>query len=162
MACLLPVLAYGAEAWWPDHHRQGKQRPISYRVGAAFSCLENVSRQAIQGSLPVYRTTPVPIIHREASITPTLRTLFLSPPGPSSPQGCPPRWPPPSLQTPAQAPTTFPPPQLLGGPRADKPSTAPPWQLGTLRDRARICPNRPTAPRPPGLGCQLAWCSHSR
>lgn len=75
MACLLPVLAYDAEARWPGHHRQGKQRSISNRVRAVFSCLENVFRQALQGSLPIYRTIPVPILHWEAAI-PLLEHIF--------------------------------------------------------------------------------------
>lgn len=76
IACILPVLTYGAEAWWPGHSRLKNQKMVSARAEAAFSCLEGVFRQAIQGSLPVYWTTSIPILHWEAAIPPW--TIYLT------------------------------------------------------------------------------------
>lgn len=70
IACVLPVLTFGAEAWWPGRCRLRKHKQVSNRVNAAFSHLENTFRQAIRGTLPVYRTIPTPILHREAAIPP--------------------------------------------------------------------------------------------
>lgn len=49
--------------------------PSPTGVRAVFSCLENVFRQVLQGSLPIYRTIPVPILHWEAAI-PLLEHIF--------------------------------------------------------------------------------------
>lgn len=64
LACVLPVLFYGAETWWsvPDNQpRQGPVRLITTAVNRVLAA----SARAI---LPVWRTTPVPILLREAGI----------------------------------------------------------------------------------------------
>lgn len=70
VACVIPVLCYGAEAWWPGRHRAQKQTYISNRVDSSLSCLDRVLRDAIRGTLPVYHTTPTPVLHRETAIPP--------------------------------------------------------------------------------------------
>ena len=70
VACVISVLCYGAEAWWPGRHRPRNQTYISNRVDSALSCLDRVLREALRGTLPAYRTTPIPVLHRETAIPP--------------------------------------------------------------------------------------------
>ncbi|ODM17527.1 hypothetical protein SI65_07202 [Aspergillus cristatus] len=43
---------------------------VSNQVDSSLSRLERVLREALWGTLPVYRTTPIPAIHRETAIPP--------------------------------------------------------------------------------------------
>ncbi|ODM20665.1 hypothetical protein SI65_03718 [Aspergillus cristatus] len=75
IACVVSVLCYGAEAWWPGRRRlrqdlSGRQKLISNGVGAQLACLDRVLRSALLGTLPVYRTTRTAILHRESAIPP--------------------------------------------------------------------------------------------
>ena len=70
IACVLPVLTYGAEAWWPGISRAHKTSFISNGVKSALAHLGNTLRYAIRSILPAYRTTPIPILHRESAIPP--------------------------------------------------------------------------------------------
>lgn len=70
ISCILPVLTYGAEAWWPGLAQSRKSKLLPNGVNAALSHLDGTLRQAIRGTLPIYRTTPTPILHREAAVPP--------------------------------------------------------------------------------------------
>ena len=70
VACVISVLCYGAEAWWPGRRRPRNQTYISNRVDSALSWLDRVLREALRGTLPVYRTTPTSVLHRETAIPP--------------------------------------------------------------------------------------------
>ena len=72
VACVISVLCYGAEAWWPGRFRPRprNQGSISNQVDSSLSCLDRVLRDALRGTLPVYRTTPIPALHRETAIPP--------------------------------------------------------------------------------------------
>jgi ribonuclease HI len=74
-ACVVPVLCYGAEAWWPGLSRTRNNRTVSNRVQGLVHKLEVVQNNALRGTLPVYRTTPIPALHREAAIPPIQVTL---------------------------------------------------------------------------------------
>ncbi|ODM18623.1 hypothetical protein SI65_05240 [Aspergillus cristatus] len=59
IACVLSVLCYGAEAWWPGMNRpaqdsSGRQKPISNRVSIQLASLDQVLRSALLRVLPVY------------------------------------------------------------------------------------------------------------
>jgi hypothetical protein len=69
-ACVLPILCYGAEAWWPGKSRIVGGRETSNRVDNLAERLDLALRQALRGALPVYRTTPIPVLHRELGISP--------------------------------------------------------------------------------------------
>lgn len=152
-ACVLSVLAYGAEAWWPGFFWQKKEQPVSTRVGAAFSHLERVFRQALRGSLPVYRTTPTPVLYRESAHPPLefffnhrralahLRIACLDGRHPVRRR---------ALRTRPTNPCLrfhFLRPECLGVMEHVSPIHFPPWQAPTRRDRAAICPDREKAPQ---------------
>ena len=75
IACVVSVLCYGAEAWWPGMNRpaqdgSGRQKSISNRVSIQLACLDRVLRSALLKVLPVFKTTPTAALHREAAIPP--------------------------------------------------------------------------------------------
>lgn len=75
IACVVSVLCYGAEAWWPGRNRirqdrSGRQKLVSNGVGAQLACLVRVLRSALLGILPVYRTTQTAALHWESAIPP--------------------------------------------------------------------------------------------
>ncbi|ODM16230.1 hypothetical protein SI65_08326 [Aspergillus cristatus] len=75
IACVVSVLCYGAEAWWPGMKRpaqdsSGRQKPISNRASIQLACLDRVLRSALLRVLPVYKTTQTAVLHREAAIPP--------------------------------------------------------------------------------------------
>ena len=47
VACVIPVLCYGAEAWWPSRQRLQYGNPISNQVDSSLSCLDRVLREAL-------------------------------------------------------------------------------------------------------------------
>ncbi|KAL1952609.1 hypothetical protein VTO42DRAFT_4689 [Malbranchea cinnamomea] len=69
-ACMLTVLCYGAEAWWPGSSRTERGKEVSNQVTSRVNQLDLVLRDALRGVLPVYKTTPIPALHREIGIPP--------------------------------------------------------------------------------------------
>jgi ribonuclease HI len=75
VACVQSRLCYGAEAWWPGLSRAPKGREISNQVGGLISRLAAVQKEALRGVLPVYKTTPLAALHREAAVPPIVAAL---------------------------------------------------------------------------------------
>jgi len=69
-ACVQPTLCYGSEAWWPGISRLRGGRQVSNRVDSLVRKLDTVQNEALRGVLPVYKTTPIPALHREAAMPP--------------------------------------------------------------------------------------------
>ena len=69
-ACVLPILLYAAEAWWPGKSRPNKGKITSNRVGTHLQKLGVILHIALRGILPVYRTTPLGSLYRESAIPP--------------------------------------------------------------------------------------------
>lgn len=71
IACVISVLCYAAEAWWPGLTRPGRPgSTISNKVATQASHLGKILREALLGTLPVYKTTPTAALHRETAIPP--------------------------------------------------------------------------------------------
>lgn len=70
LAATLPVLLYGAEAWWigPSYLRDGRQ--VSTRSQGLVDVIQRCIAQLARAVLPVYKTTPVAALLREAWIPP--------------------------------------------------------------------------------------------
>jgi hypothetical protein len=71
---LLPVALFGAEAWWTGPSRQSINDPnknASTGTEGLVSKLDRVFRTAARAVLPVWKTTSIPILHRESGIPPT-------------------------------------------------------------------------------------------
>ncbi|KAF7174224.1 hypothetical protein CNMCM6106_008361 [Aspergillus hiratsukae] len=72
-ACVLRKAYFGAETWWPGCTRPGPQQgspPISNRVNKHLKDLSTVIVTGARAVLPVFRTTPIPILHRESGFYP--------------------------------------------------------------------------------------------
>jgi hypothetical protein len=76
-SCIQPILLYGAEAWWPSLTRDSRNGglAIGNRVVAQADKLQKVQNRAIRNALPVYLTTPIATLHREAGIRPITLAL---------------------------------------------------------------------------------------
>ncbi|KAI0997829.1 hypothetical protein K3495_g10360 [Podosphaera aphanis] len=69
IACVLPIVHFGAETWWSVLSRQKRNKIISNRVGQQLIKLDQVHRIAARAILSVYRTAPSPAILREAGLS---------------------------------------------------------------------------------------------
>ena len=69
-ACVLPVAYYAAETWWPGRTRPGTTQAISNRVDHLIQTLTKVTLTAARAILPVWKTTPVAVLHRESGVSP--------------------------------------------------------------------------------------------
>ncbi|PZR61209.1 MAG: hypothetical protein DI537_52575, partial [Stutzerimonas stutzeri] len=72
-ACVEPTLFYGAEAWYPGEVAPSVANPnriVSTQVKHLVLRLDKVLRHAVRAALPVWKTTPIPAMHREAGTPP--------------------------------------------------------------------------------------------
>jgi ribonuclease HI len=77
-ACIVPTLLYGAEAWYPgmtmpEKNHRDRERPT--RIQHLMKKMDKAIRQSIRTILPVWKTTPTPILHRESGIPPMSQLL---------------------------------------------------------------------------------------
>ncbi|KAI0992885.1 hypothetical protein K3495_g15299, partial [Podosphaera aphanis] len=70
VSCVLPVMYYAAETWWPVRTREGPRARISNRVDTSLQLFSKVVLTAARAILPVYRTTPSAALHRESGLAP--------------------------------------------------------------------------------------------
>ncbi|KKO96446.1 hypothetical protein THAR02_11453, partial [Trichoderma harzianum] len=72
-ACVAPVALYGTEAFWPGESRQSATNP-SRQVGTGSTgltaILEPPFKAAARAVVPVWKTTNLPVIHRESGVPP--------------------------------------------------------------------------------------------
>ncbi|KZL81234.1 endonuclease reverse, partial [Colletotrichum incanum] len=69
-SCVLPIQSYASEAWWPGRNRTKNGHITSNGVNGLLRQLDTTQAKAIRAALPVYKTTPVPILQREAALPP--------------------------------------------------------------------------------------------
>ncbi|KZL86237.1 endonuclease reverse, partial [Colletotrichum incanum] len=69
-SCVSPIQHYASEAWWPGRNRVKNGHTVSNGVNGLLHQLDTMQAKAIRAVLPVYRTTPVPILQREAALPP--------------------------------------------------------------------------------------------
>lgn len=72
-SCVLPVALYGAEIWWQGKHKESATKGgevVDTKQQHLLNIIDKPLRMAARTCLPVWRTTPVPAIHREAHIPP--------------------------------------------------------------------------------------------
>ncbi|EDN04275.1 conserved hypothetical protein [Histoplasma mississippiense (nom. inval.)] len=70
--CVVPSLLYGTEAWYggrtqPARHT-GRSGEVSSRLGWHVGTVEKVLTMAARGVLPVFRTTPIAALYRDAGL----------------------------------------------------------------------------------------------
>ena len=69
-ACVMPVALYGAEAWWPGKTRQTAQGQANTKTKYLVNQLARTTSQALRAVLPVWKTTPLTCLYRDAGIMP--------------------------------------------------------------------------------------------
>ncbi|KAJ6437079.1 reverse transcriptase [Purpureocillium lavendulum] len=72
-ACVEPTLFYGAEAWYPGETAPSVANPnrlVSTQIKHLVLRLDKVLRHAVRAALPVWKTTPIPAMYREAGTPP--------------------------------------------------------------------------------------------
>jgi ribonuclease HI len=73
VACVVPLLTYGAEAWFPGLRRPsvGKSRKmVSSQVATQVQKIQSCLNKTIAATLPIWKTTPLAARYREAAIPP--------------------------------------------------------------------------------------------
>lgn len=68
-ACIIPVMTYGSTIWWPF-----KDGPVRRAIGLVKK-MDVVQNIALRSALPVFRTTPIPLLQCAAGIPPIALTL---------------------------------------------------------------------------------------
>lgn len=73
-SCVIPIATYGAEVWWPGETvyswSRGIQKDLKNRSNSHLSLLSKSVKLGLRSILPVFKTTPLPILYREAGIPP--------------------------------------------------------------------------------------------
>ncbi len=71
VACVLPILTHGLEAWYPGLAKTNKdESKSSCRVKQQLRQMDSVLRTAMRAVLPVWKTHPSHILHFESQIPP--------------------------------------------------------------------------------------------
>ncbi|TVY62678.1 putative 115 kDa protein in type-1 retrotransposable element R1DM [Fusarium oxysporum f. sp. cubense] len=77
-ACVEPVLLYGTEVWYPGATRPRWEQPSKDRPSGIQHLLQIMNKaivQSMRAILPVWKTTPTAILHRESGIPPITQLL---------------------------------------------------------------------------------------
>ena len=74
--CIIFILTYTAPAWWPGRTRTNKEREtIQNSIEGLCIKLDKVQNIAPCAVLPVWKTIPISILHKEARTLPLYHTL---------------------------------------------------------------------------------------
>ncbi|KAF5721341.1 reverse transcriptase domain-containing protein, partial [Fusarium mundagurra] len=77
-ACVEPVLLHGSEAWYPGRTRPRWNQPTKDLPSSnqhLIQIMNKAMNQAMRAILPVWKTTPTAILHRESGIPPVDQLL---------------------------------------------------------------------------------------
>lgn len=74
-ACVLPIVHFGAETWWPGKHRIKSGKEVSNKVGTHLNIIDKVYLAVARSILPVFRTSPSSSLLRETGLSPAEITL---------------------------------------------------------------------------------------
>ncbi|KAI0992044.1 hypothetical protein K3495_g16142, partial [Podosphaera aphanis] len=69
-SCVVPVATFAAEVWWPGLKRPTKRGDVTPPTVYLCNLIDKAVRVALRAALPVWRTTPNVILHREGGIPP--------------------------------------------------------------------------------------------
>jgi len=72
-ACVLPIATYGAETWWQGATKPGTKDPtktVKTRQETLVGIIEETVKLAARAILPVWKTTPISVLHRESGLPP--------------------------------------------------------------------------------------------
>ncbi|KAI0995754.1 hypothetical protein K3495_g12426 [Podosphaera aphanis] len=69
-SCVVPEATFAAEVWWPGLKRPKKCGDVTPPIVYLCNLIDKAIRVALRAALPVWRTTPNVILHREGGIPP--------------------------------------------------------------------------------------------
>lgn len=69
-ACVVSVATYGADVWWPGMTRPTRKGTSIPQTTHLCGLIDKVIRLALRAALPVWKTTPDVVLHREGGIPP--------------------------------------------------------------------------------------------
>lgn len=69
-ACVVSVATYGADVWWPGISRPTKKGITTPKTTYLCNLIDKVIHQGLRAALPVWKTTPNVVLHREGGIPP--------------------------------------------------------------------------------------------
>ncbi|KAI1004647.1 hypothetical protein K3495_g3568 [Podosphaera aphanis] len=69
-SCVVPVATFAAEVWWPGLKRPTKRGDVTPPTVYLCNIVDKAVHVALRAALPVWRTTPNVILHREGGILP--------------------------------------------------------------------------------------------
>ncbi|KAI0999011.1 hypothetical protein K3495_g9182 [Podosphaera aphanis] len=70
LACVLPIVHFGAETWLPGKSREKMGKVVCNKVGTHIQLIDKEHTAAARAVLPVYRTTPSAALFRESGLDP--------------------------------------------------------------------------------------------
>ena len=68
--CVVPVATYGADVWWPGTTRLAAKGFVTPQTTHLCNLIDKAIHIALRAALPVWRTTPNAVLHRESGIPP--------------------------------------------------------------------------------------------
>ncbi|RAL60100.1 hypothetical protein DID88_000725 [Monilinia fructigena] len=71
ITCVLPVALFGTEVWYAGKHKPGlgqSDPSISAGIKGHLRCINRVINTAARGAIPVYKTTPIAALIKEAGL----------------------------------------------------------------------------------------------
>jgi ribonuclease HI len=77
-ACVEPVLLHGSEAWYPGTNRPRWSQPNKDTPSSNQHLIQRMNKalnQSMRAIVPVWKTTPITILHRESGIPPVDQLL---------------------------------------------------------------------------------------
>lgn len=66
--CVVPVGSYGAEVWWLGLTRPKGNKVVGPPTTIHRGLIDKVLHMALRAALPIWRTSPNVVLHREGSI----------------------------------------------------------------------------------------------
>ncbi|KAI0994897.1 hypothetical protein K3495_g13283 [Podosphaera aphanis] len=74
-SCVVPVATFGADVWWPGLTRPTARGNVTPPTTPLCSLIDKSVHLALRAALPVWRTTPNVVLHRESGIPPARMLL---------------------------------------------------------------------------------------
>ena len=68
--CVVPVATFGADVWWPGLTRPTANGLSTPQATSMCNLIDKAILCALRGALPVWKTTPNAVLHREGGIPP--------------------------------------------------------------------------------------------
>ncbi|KAI0996073.1 hypothetical protein K3495_g12108 [Podosphaera aphanis] len=69
--CIVPIATFGSEVWWPGLSRPTIRRTVTPQITGTCEMIDKAILMGLRAALPVVRTTPNVVVHREGGIPPS-------------------------------------------------------------------------------------------